>query len=167
MNGIIRIYEALTYILWHTLVCGMPDLSSAFRGSTHFRLKAKARQQALGPQVKVYAQANLMAESPSDDLTRRPAFPRASTGRGSGPHAIRKASCAKPPKSCAARLLSGRPGFVLTRHLRLGRAAETGRETDPASIAVQGLIQICFAGTMNSILMMIGAAINGLDFGQT
>jgi hypothetical protein len=47
-------------------------------GCTHYPLMATAFQEALGPGVKVYSQANLVAESLADYLIRRPEF------RGSG-----------------------------------------------------------------------------------
>jgi glutamate racemase len=50
-------------------------------GCTHYPLMEKAFSKALGPQVKVYSQANLVAESLADYLTRRPEFLGAGTER--------------------------------------------------------------------------------------
>jgi len=41
-------------------------------GCTHYPLMEAVFQDALGPQVKVFSQANLVAESLADYLTRRP-----------------------------------------------------------------------------------------------
>ena len=56
----------------------MPNPEAAILGCTHYPLMEKTFQEALGHQVKVYSQANLVAESLADYLTRRPQF------RGSG-----------------------------------------------------------------------------------
>jgi glutamate racemase len=52
----------------------MPFPEAAVLGCTHYPLMARAFQEALGPQVKVYSQANLVAESLCDYLQRRPEF---------------------------------------------------------------------------------------------
>jgi glutamate racemase len=52
----------------------MPAPEAAILGCTHYPLMEKVFQDALGPQVKVYSQANLVAESLADYLIRRPEF---------------------------------------------------------------------------------------------
>jgi glutamate racemase len=52
----------------------MPAPEAAILGCTHYPLMEKVFQEALGPQVKVYSQANLVAESLADYLIRRPEF---------------------------------------------------------------------------------------------
>jgi glutamate racemase len=50
----------------------MPAPDAAVLGCTHYPLMEKEFQAALGPDVKVFSQANLVAESLADYLTRRP-----------------------------------------------------------------------------------------------
>ncbi|MCA8880934.1 MAG: aspartate/glutamate racemase family protein [Rhodobacteraceae bacterium] len=50
----------------------MPHPEAAILGCTHYPLMETTFQQALGPDVKVYSQANLVAESLADYLERRP-----------------------------------------------------------------------------------------------
>ncbi|MCL4161950.1 UNVERIFIED_CONTAM: hypothetical protein GTU68_061177, partial [Idotea baltica] len=50
----------------------MPQPDAAILGCTHYPLMQDAFQNALGDDVKVYSQANLVAESLADYLTRRP-----------------------------------------------------------------------------------------------
>ena len=50
----------------------MPEPDAAILGCTHYPLMEKQFQAALGPQVKVFSQANLVAESLADYLSRRP-----------------------------------------------------------------------------------------------
>ena len=50
----------------------MPQPDAAILGCTHYPLMQKAFQEALGDEVKVYSQANLVAESLADYLTRHP-----------------------------------------------------------------------------------------------
>ena len=67
--------EILRATLHHYLA--QPDLqgiNTLIPGCTHYPLMARAFQEALGPEVKVYSQANLVAESLADYLQRRPAF---------------------------------------------------------------------------------------------
>jgi glutamate racemase len=52
----------------------MPAPEAAILGCTHYPLMEKAFAEALGPEVKVYSQANLVAESLADYLVRRPEF---------------------------------------------------------------------------------------------
>ena len=52
----------------------MPRPEAAILGCTHYPLMQHVFQDALGPDVKVYSQANLVAESLADYLERRPEF---------------------------------------------------------------------------------------------
>jgi glutamate racemase len=52
----------------------MPHPQAAILGCTHYPLMQDAFQQALGAEVKVFSQANLVAESLADYLTRHPEF---------------------------------------------------------------------------------------------
>lgn len=52
----------------------MPDPEAAILGCTHYPLLQKTFQEALGPRVKVFSQAGLVAESLADYLARRPEF---------------------------------------------------------------------------------------------
>jgi glutamate racemase len=52
----------------------MPHPEAAILGCTHYPLMEKVFQDALGPAVKVYSQANLVAEALADYLHRRPQF---------------------------------------------------------------------------------------------
>lgn len=70
--------EALVKSHVEALKRRMPNPEAAILGCTHYPLMKTAFQEALGPDVTVYSQANLVAESLADYLTRRPEF------RGSG-----------------------------------------------------------------------------------
>lgn len=50
----------------------MPKPDAAVLGCTHFPIMEEVFQNALGPEVKVYSQADLVAESLADYLQRRP-----------------------------------------------------------------------------------------------
>ena len=50
----------------------MPNPDAAVLGCTHYPLMQEAFQDALGPQVKVYSQAAIVADSLSDYLSRQP-----------------------------------------------------------------------------------------------
>ncbi len=50
----------------------MPNPQAAVLGCTHYPLMEDVFQDALGPEVTVYSQANLVAESLSDYLERHP-----------------------------------------------------------------------------------------------
>ena len=81
-GGVVDAIEAGDEILAEALVRShvealkrrMPHPEAAILGCTHYPLMQKTFQEALGPQVKVYSQANLVAESLADYLTRRPEF---------------------------------------------------------------------------------------------
>ncbi|WP_444464118.1 glutamate racemase [Rhodobacter capsulatus] len=85
-GGVVDAIEAGDEILAEALVKShvealkrrMPHPEAAILGCTHYPLMQKTFQEALGPQVKVYSQANLVAESLADYLTRKPEF----IGRG-------------------------------------------------------------------------------------
>lgn len=66
--------EALVRSHVEALKRRMPNPEAAILGCTHYPLMENVFQQALGPQVKVYSQANLVAESLADYLERRPEF---------------------------------------------------------------------------------------------
>ena len=64
--------EALVRSHVEALKRRMPHPEAAVLGCTHYPLLEKAFAEALGPGVKVYSQANLVAESLADYLIRRP-----------------------------------------------------------------------------------------------
>lgn len=66
--------EALVTSHVKSLLRRMPNPEAAILGCTHYPLVEAAFQRALGPQVKVYSQAGLVAESLADYLERRPEF---------------------------------------------------------------------------------------------
>ncbi len=66
--------EALVRSHVEALLRRMPKPEAAVLGCTHYPLMEKAFQDALGPGVAVYSQANLVAESLKDYLARRPEF---------------------------------------------------------------------------------------------
>lgn len=66
--------EALVKSHVEALKRRMPHPEAAILGCTHYPLLQKTFQEALGSQVKVYSQANLVADSLEDYLKRRPEF---------------------------------------------------------------------------------------------
>lgn len=66
--------EALVASHVEALKRRMPHPQAAVLGCTHYPLMEGAFQKALGPQVKVYSQAGLVAESLEDYLNRRPEY---------------------------------------------------------------------------------------------
>jgi glutamate racemase len=64
--------EALVRSHVEALKRRMPEPQAAILGCTHYPLMQKTFAEALGPNVKVYSQANLVADSLSDYLMRRP-----------------------------------------------------------------------------------------------
>ncbi len=64
--------EALVRSHVEALKRRMPHPHAAVLGCTHYPLVQQAFAEALGPEVAVYSQANLVAESLADYLTRRP-----------------------------------------------------------------------------------------------
>jgi glutamate racemase len=66
--------EALVRSHVEALKRRMPHPEAAVLGCTHYPLMARVFQEALGPGVKVFSQAALVAESLADYLERRPEF---------------------------------------------------------------------------------------------
>lgn len=66
--------EALVRSHVEALKRRMPKPQAAILGCTHYPLMERVFKEALGPDVKVFSQANLVAESLADYLTRRPEF---------------------------------------------------------------------------------------------
>ena len=66
--------EALVRSHVEALKRRMPHPEAAILGCTHYPLMQKTFQDALGANVKVFSQANLVAESLTDYLQRRPEF---------------------------------------------------------------------------------------------
>lgn len=66
--------EALVTSHVEALKRRMPHPEAAILGCTHYPLMQPVFQKALGAGVKVYSQANLVAESLEDYLARRPEF---------------------------------------------------------------------------------------------
>ena len=64
--------EALVRSHVEALKRRMPHPEAAVLGCTHYPLMERVFAEALGPGVKVFSQANLVAESLADYLTRRP-----------------------------------------------------------------------------------------------
>ncbi|SEM81119.1 glutamate racemase [Gemmobacter aquatilis] len=64
--------EALVRSHVEALKRRMPHPQAAILGCTHYPLMQQAFQDALGADVKVYSQANLVAESLADYLARKP-----------------------------------------------------------------------------------------------
>lgn len=66
--------EALVHSHVEALLRRMPKPEAAILGCTHYPLMAKIFGEALGEDVTVYSQADLVADSLSDYLKRRPEF---------------------------------------------------------------------------------------------
>ena len=73
-EGDMILAEALVRSHVEALKRKMPDPDAAVLGCTHYPLMEGVFQDALGPTVKVFSQANLVADSLADYLTRRPAM---------------------------------------------------------------------------------------------
>jgi glutamate racemase len=71
-DGDLILAEALVRSHVDALKRKMPEPDAAVLGCTHYPLMEAVFQDALGPGVKVFSQANLVAESLADYLTRRP-----------------------------------------------------------------------------------------------
>jgi len=79
-GGVVDAIEDGDMILAEVLVRGhvdalrrkMPEPQAAILGCTHYPLMEQAFQDALGPDVKVYSQADLVADSLADYLNRHP-----------------------------------------------------------------------------------------------
>ena len=73
-EGDMILAEALVSSHVEALKRKMPQPDAAVLGCTHYPLMAAQFQAALGPDVKVFSQAELVAESLADYLERRPAM---------------------------------------------------------------------------------------------
>lgn len=71
-DGDMELAEALVRSHVDALKRKMPNPQAAILGCTHYPLMADTFQAALGTDVAVYSQANLVAESLGDYLTRHP-----------------------------------------------------------------------------------------------
>lgn len=71
-DGDMILAEALVRSHVDALKRKMPSPDAAVLGCTHYPLVEKVFQDALGPEVKVFSQPALVAESLADYLTRRP-----------------------------------------------------------------------------------------------
>jgi glutamate racemase len=78
-EGDLILAEALVRSHVEALKRKMPEPDAAVLGCTHYPLMEAVFQDALGPSVKVFSQANLVAESLADYLVRRPAMIGAGT----------------------------------------------------------------------------------------
>ena len=78
-DGDMILAEALVNSHVDALKRKMPEPDAAVLGCTHYPLMAEAFQNALGPSVKVFSQASLVAESLADYLDRRPEMVGAGT----------------------------------------------------------------------------------------
>ena len=79
-EGDMILAEALVRSHVDALKRKMPTPEAAILGCTHYPLMQNVFQDALGPDVQVYSQANLVAESLADYLTRHPNMMGAGTG---------------------------------------------------------------------------------------
>lgn len=73
-DGDLILAEALVRSHVDALKRKMPDPQAAILGCTHYPLMEDVFADALGPDVKVFSQANLVAESLADYLQRHPAM---------------------------------------------------------------------------------------------
>ena len=71
-DGDLILAEALVRSHVEALKRKMPEPQAAVLGCTHYPLMEEAFQAALGPDVKVFSQANLVADSLADYLQRHP-----------------------------------------------------------------------------------------------
>jgi glutamate racemase len=81
-EGDMILAEALVRSHVDALKRKMPLPQAAILGCTHYPLMQEAFQDALGPEVKVFSQANLVAESLADYLERHPGM----LGQGEAAH---------------------------------------------------------------------------------
>ncbi|MEM8732053.1 MAG: aspartate/glutamate racemase family protein [Pseudomonadota bacterium] len=79
-EGDLILAEALVRSHVDALKRKMPDPEAAILGCTHYPLLQEVFQEALGPEVEVFSQAHLVAESLADYLIRHPNM----LGRGQG-----------------------------------------------------------------------------------
>jgi glutamate racemase len=71
-DGDLILAEAMVRSHVDALKRKMPNPEAAVLGCTHYPLMQQVFQDALGPQVKVYSQASIVADSLSDYLSRHP-----------------------------------------------------------------------------------------------
>lgn len=71
-EGDLVLAEALVRSHVEALMRKMPEPQAAILGCTHYPLMQQTFQEALGPNVKVFSQPDLVAASLSDYLSRRP-----------------------------------------------------------------------------------------------
>ncbi|MCB1348984.1 MAG: glutamate racemase, partial [Maritimibacter sp.] len=71
-EGDMILAEALVRSHVDALKRKMPSPEAAILGCTHYPLMESVFQEALGPDVRVYSQAGLVAESLADYLARHP-----------------------------------------------------------------------------------------------
>ncbi len=81
-DGDMILAEALVRSHVDALKRRMPHPEAAILGCTHYPLMAEAFQDALGPDVSVYSQADLVAESLKDYLARHPGMVGSGTESG-------------------------------------------------------------------------------------
>lgn len=79
-DGDLILAEALVRSHVDALRRKMPEPDAAVLGCTHYPLMAQAFQDALGPDVRVFSQASLVADSLADYLDRHP--DKLGSGRG-------------------------------------------------------------------------------------
>ncbi|MCK0166914.1 aspartate/glutamate racemase family protein [Jannaschia sp. S6380] len=80
-DGDMILAEALVRSHVDALRRKMPRPDAAVLGCTHYPLVTEAFQRALGPEVKVFSQADIVAESLAHYLSRRPAMAGDGPGR--------------------------------------------------------------------------------------
>ncbi|WP_371153653.1 glutamate racemase [Jannaschia sp. 2305UL9-9] len=80
-DGDMILAEALVRSHVDALKRKMPTPNAAILGCTHYPLVQDAFQAALGADVKVFSQADIVAESLADYLSRRPAMAAGGTSR--------------------------------------------------------------------------------------
>jgi glutamate racemase len=81
-EGDMILAEALVRSHVEALQRKMPHPEAAVLGCTHYPLMEEVFQDALGPGVRVYSQADLVAESLADYLARHPGMHGPGTARG-------------------------------------------------------------------------------------
>ncbi|PWJ21000.1 glutamate racemase [Jannaschia seohaensis] len=80
-DGDMILADALVRSHVDALLRKMPHPDAAILGCTHYPLVAESFQRALGPGVKVFSQADIVAESLADYLQRRPEMARGGSTR--------------------------------------------------------------------------------------
>ncbi|MCR8725458.1 glutamate racemase [Frigidibacter sp. ROC022] len=73
-EGDMILADALVRSHVEALMRKMPEPDAAVLGCTHYPIMAQSFQEALGPDVRVFSQASLVADSLADYLSRRPAM---------------------------------------------------------------------------------------------